>query len=73
VVPGDRLDRIDDRLVDVAVESLGHRIGRGPRALLTPRPRRTPFANGEYGVNPTPWSKHSGIISRSSSRLRPLY
>ena len=41
-----------------------------PSALF---PAKTPLANGLYGINPTPFSKHKGIISRSSSRWIRLY
>ena len=44
------------------------------RAVCSPQGRAArPLASGEYGVSPTPWSRHIGIMSRSSSRLRTLY
>ena len=44
------------------------------RAVCSPQGRAArPLASGEYGVRPTPWSRHIGIMSRSSSRLSTLY
>ena len=40
---GDPLDRIDDRLIHVTVESLRHRVGRRAGSLLTPGPGRPPL------------------------------
>ena len=53
-----------------------HRVGEvvalgagGLAGLLGVRlPARKPRASGLQGMTPTPWSRQSGIISRSSSR-----
>ena len=61
------------QVAGVVVQLVGELVGLGAgvRARRRPRgrlPASKPRASGLHGMTPTPWSRHSGIISRSSSR-----
>jgi hypothetical protein len=73
------LHRLDAEDLGVAVgdakslsQLCGEVVGFGPGGVAASSrrrlPARKPRASGDQGITPTPWSAHSGSISRSSSR-----
>jgi hypothetical protein len=70
---GDRLHRVDDRLVVVWHQLTGDGIGLAAGGLLASRPGQVPLGEGLHGMEPTPWSASRPNISRTSSRCIRLY
>jgi hypothetical protein len=68
---GDRADHVDDVEV-VVVQLVGERVGAGPDGPLLAASLavagQQPARQRAPRMQPTPWSRQSGIIYRSSSR-----
>ena len=68
------LNAINPRIIYCAITGYGQ---NGPRAEVAAPCAdaglaRKPRASGLHGISATPWSRHSGTISRSSSRYTRL-